>query len=477
MCFTRFKTLQIGNVCLGRASPIIATFAVFVARTLEDKGLSASEAFATLAVFQTLRVGMIFLPLAISYIYTVLENMSRTEQYCDTPEPSHATVLPETSQNAIELRYCEAFWDAEDNSSFSLNIPDLTVPRGGVVAVVGHVAGGKSMLVDTLLGGGPCLRSGTAAVDASVGYVPQEPLILTGTVKENILMGRAWDPEQFEFAVLSADMTRDLKLLSHGADTIVGERGTTLSGGQQQRLSIARALYGQPRVLVCDDPLSAVDAVVGKTIFTNLKGYVTKDGKRAALLILNQLQLLPLCDHVVYIEAGRIVGQGTYDSLSQSSPQFAQYVASFLKRDAETGQQEEEEPEAIVDITLVEETKMEPIGDTSAVDDAVAEQLIQKDTQATGSVRYEVLFEWIRSMGLKKFAGTVFLYACSYLILGLNDLWLAHWTAEVDSGKISGGSWYVDIDTALVFFKPQTRIVLVCPQVSQRGGPDSVIQL
>ena len=108
---------------------------------------------------------------------------------------------------------------------------------------------------------------------------------------------------------------------------MVGERGTTLSGGQQARVSIARALYARPELIVADDPLAAVDAVVAKVIFNNICNYVRstdgdgdQDGggsdgdgsatpRRGALLVLNQLQLLPLCDHVVFMEGGVAAAQ------------------------------------------------------------------------------------------------------------------------------------------------------------------------
>lgn len=101
------------------------------------------------------------------------------------------------------------------------------------------------MLLEALLGGSPYLVSCQRKISESVGFVPQETLVVSGSVKENILMGRPLSEERLRWAISAACMETDLKLLSHGVDTIVGERGTSLSGGQQQRVCIARALYSE----------------------------------------------------------------------------------------------------------------------------------------------------------------------------------------------------------------------------------------
>ncbi|MEO1689893.1 MAG: ATP-binding cassette domain-containing protein, partial [Pseudomonadota bacterium] len=160
-------------------------------------------------------------------------------------------------------------------------------------------------------------------------------------------MGRAFDQANFDWAIEQAAMQRDLRILPHGADTIVGERGTTLSGGQQARVSIARALYGKPDLLIADDPLAAVDAVVAATVFANFKAYVAEaPARRAAVLALNQLQLLPQCDTVAYLQDGVLVGHAPYAELHQQIPAFGQYASSYQKAGESSIEGEEEAAEA-----------------------------------------------------------------------------------------------------------------------------------
>jgi ABC-type lipoprotein export system ATPase subunit len=164
---------------------------------------------------------------------------------------------------------------AAERKAFELFVPSLTVQAGEVVAVVGQVGSGKTCLLQTILGGGPTVVMGyRAAALSSVGLIEQESLVISGTISDNIMMGRPLNKEALSWAIDAACMKSDLDILPHGLDTVVGERGTTLSGGQQQRLSVARALYGRPNLLVADDPLAAVDAVVGKKIFESILRYV-----------------------------------------------------------------------------------------------------------------------------------------------------------------------------------------------------------
>lgn len=112
------------------------------------------------------------------------------------------------------------------------------------------------------------------------------------------------DPVRLKQVMEQSDFVHDLGQLTCGLDTEVGERGTTLSGGQQQRLSIARALYDTPALLVMDDPLSAVDAEVAARIFHRaVLGH--RERGHAVVMACNQLQFLPRFDRIVYLEGNR----------------------------------------------------------------------------------------------------------------------------------------------------------------------------
>ena len=127
-------------------------------------------------------------------------------------------------------------------------------------------------------------------------------------------------------------------MLTKGDATEIGENGINLSGGQKQRVSIARAVYSNADVYLFDDPLSAVDAHVGKHIFENVlnsKTGVLKDKTR--ILATNSLQILKECDHIIVMKDGKVGEQGTYQDLLEKKGNFAEYLATYLNNGGASG--------------------------------------------------------------------------------------------------------------------------------------------
>ena len=135
-------------------------------------------------------------------------------------------------------------------------------------------------------------------------------------------------------------------MLPHGDATEVGERGITLSGGQRQRVNICRAIYCNSDIFIFDDPLSALDAHVGKAVFQNvMQGCLAG---RTRILVTHALHFLPFCDHILVMDNGRIAESGTYQALVASDGEFARFAREFgSKEDAQSGEKEEKEGEAV----------------------------------------------------------------------------------------------------------------------------------
>ncbi len=109
--------------------------------------------------------------------------------------------------------------------------------------------------------------SGVVSMQGEVGYTAQQPWILSGSLRSNILFGSPYEPARYHRIIRQCALSRDIELLPHGDQTLVGERGVTLSGGQRARVSLARAVYSDADVYLFDDPLSAVDPAVGRHLF------------------------------------------------------------------------------------------------------------------------------------------------------------------------------------------------------------------
>jgi ATP-binding cassette subfamily B protein len=223
----------------------------------------------------------------------------------------------------------------------------FTVPAGKTVALVGPTGSGKSTiatlaarLVDPATGvvrlDGADLRSlsGKALAEA-IALVPQVPFVFDDTVRANVGLDRPGLSDEDVWAALRlAEADGFVAKLPDGLDTMVGERGTSLSGGQRQRLTLARALAGNPRLLVLDDATSAVDPRVEAAILASLRS--ASSGPAASILVVAYRRAtIALADEVVYIEHGRVVAHGTHTELLATVPGYADLVTAYEKAEAE----------------------------------------------------------------------------------------------------------------------------------------------
>ncbi|CAJ1015206.1 ABC transporter/P-loop containing region of AAA domain containing protein, putative, partial [Leishmania lindenbergi] len=186
---------------------------------------------------------------------------------------------------------------------------DLRVPRGRLTVVLGPTGSGKSTLLDALIGALAVTR-GRVACSRSVAYVPQQPWIMSATLRDNVVFFGASDAVAFERAVRSSQLATDLVLLADGAETEIGERGINLSGGQRARVSLARAVYADRDVYVLDDPLSALDAQVGERVMRECVCGALAGKTR--VLATHQVSAAAYADLVVLLEEGRVAFQGSY---------------------------------------------------------------------------------------------------------------------------------------------------------------------
>ncbi len=202
---------------------------------------------------------------------------------------------------------------------------DLEIAAGETVAVVGRTGAGKSTLLSLVprlcdpppgglaVDGVEIRRLPLADLRAAIAMVPQETFLFSTTIRENIAFGRpgASDEEVARAAEL-AGLESDLADFPQGLETRVGERGLTLSGGQKQRVALARALVRDPRILLLDDCLSAVDAHTEERILSNLR---TVFEGRTVLFVTHRVSAARMADQVVVLERGRIVERGSHRDL------------------------------------------------------------------------------------------------------------------------------------------------------------------
>ncbi|MBL7801712.1 MAG: ABC transporter ATP-binding protein [Chitinophagales bacterium] len=257
-----------------------------------------------------------------------------------------------TQQAAVSMRRINAFMEEQpsvlnqDAPAFTLNgdiefrdvtfvYPDsgikaishlnLHIKAGQRVAIIGKTGSGKSTIADlcmrmydvtegqVLVDGKPIQQVNTASLRQSVGYVPQDVFLFSDTISSNLLFGNNTDNLAPVLAKQVA-INEEIEKFPEGYDTMVGERGVMLSGGQKQRISIARALSGNPKMLILDDCLSAVDARTEKIIEHNL---LDEMKARTTIVITHRVFSSISFDTIFVLDAGVLIEQGTHAELMQ----------------------------------------------------------------------------------------------------------------------------------------------------------------
>ena len=161
-----------------------------------------------------------------------------------------------------------------------------------------------------------------------VGIVPQETVLFSGTVRDNIRYGKPNASEEEVVAAAQAAQAHEFILsLPQGYDTHIEERGTNLSGGQKQRIAIARALLTRPSILILDDSTSSVDVATETKIQEALKEWMQG---RTSFMVAQRISTVLNADKIVVIDEGRITAQGTHEELMQHSPIYKEIYDSQL---------------------------------------------------------------------------------------------------------------------------------------------------
>ena len=293
---------------------------------LEEK-ISIGE-FSTLMVYLTmLSWPVIAMGLAVDWLKRGNASLSRVDMVMNQEEEADEAHLNSVEFiNRIEFNNVNFSYDKDPtlkDLSFSIN-------RGDSIGITGKTASGKSTLLNLILKFNKAKNIflndvqidyiNKDSIRSKIFYVPQEPIVFSGTIKDNIsFFDKNPNKGKIEESMKVSNFFKDFEKMPDGLETIVGERGLSLSGGQRQRLSIARAIYQEPEVLMIDDTLSSLDIDTELKIISNLKKYY-KD--KILIVVSSRVSTIFSFDKILVLDKGQLVESGDSSNLIKNKGLF-----------------------------------------------------------------------------------------------------------------------------------------------------------
>ncbi|XP_041856879.1 multidrug resistance-associated protein 1 isoform X2 [Melanotaenia boesemani] len=417
----------------------LSTFTVYV--LIDERNvLDAQKAFVSLALFNILRFPLNMLPMVISSMVQAGVSLKRLRVFL-----SHEELQEDSVDHKVEagspysISIVDGVFSWSRTESPTLKRLNVCIPEGSLVAVVGHVGSGKSSLLSALLGEMDKVE-GSVAVKGSVAYVPQQAWIQNSTLKDNIVFGQERKEAWYQRVVEACALQPDLQILPAGDETEIGEKGVNLSGGQKQRVSLARAVYCDRSVYLLDDPLSAVDAHVGKHIFDQVIGPQGLLKEKTRVLVTHGLSYLPQTHLILVMVEGEITEVGSYQQLMDKEGAFAEFLRTY----ATVEQTDGNESVVTSGSRAVENGSVTPLlgpgaGSQSKLDQkelsikaksSEAGKLTEADKASTGRVKLSVFWAYLKAIGVLLSCTSLLLFLTHHVVSMFSNYWLSLWTDD-----------------------------------------------
>ncbi|XP_026203748.1 multidrug resistance-associated protein 1 isoform X1 [Anabas testudineus] len=424
----------------------LSTFAVYVLVD-EHNVLDAEKAFVSLALFNILRFPLNMLPMVISSMVQASVSLKRLRVFLSHEELQEDSVEHKViagSPYSISIMDGVFCWSRSESPA--LKRLNVCIPEGSLVAVVGHVGSGKSSLLSALLGEMDKLE-GTVAIKGSVAYVPQQAWIQNSTLKGNIIFGQERKEAWYQHVVEACALQPDLEILPAGDETEIGEKGVNLSGGQKQRVSLARAVYCDRAIYLLDDPLSAVDAHVGKHIFDQVIGPQGLLKDKTRVLVTHGLSYLPQADLILVMVEGEITEMGSYQQLMATEGAFSEFLRTYAAVD----QTQNNESVAKSGTKGLENGSATALADSSSAINSVSKlsqtgkedkdlsqkaknpgvgKLTEADKASTGQVKLSVFWAYLKAIGVLLSFISLLLFITHHGLSLFSNYWLSLWTDD-----------------------------------------------
>ena len=390
---------------------------------ITETPLSAATAFSIISLYKIVESSIFYMPWILASCAQLEASYQRVTHFLSLEEAEEELVVQNPSP-ADPLQFCAVNGETKTTSmsdSEAVLIQDGTfawgdaaaclrdismrIPKGSLVAITGKTGCGKTSFLAALMGEMNRL-SGVVATRGSVAYSAQQAWILNDTVRNNILFGKEFDRMKYDEVLNVCCMKNDLKTLQGGDQCEIGDRGINVSGGQKARISLARCCYSDSDIMVLDDPIAAVDAHVGHSLFHNcIKKYL--NGK-TRIMTTNASHVLSECDLIIVLENHTIGFMGTYKEYLESGHQAVEESTPF--QDKESTRKDSVEQLA---------KEMEKNG-----------TLTMEETKRTGRISPSVFMGYFKAFGYCIAAFVLLFFIFNVGLSAFSQFWVSAWTSD-----------------------------------------------
>uniref|UniRef100_A0A8D0HEU4 Uncharacterized protein n=1 Tax=Sphenodon punctatus TaxID=8508 RepID=A0A8D0HEU4_SPHPU len=424
-----FAYLQSVSIFAFSCAPFLVSVASFAVYVLVDEThmLDAQKAFTAISLFNVLRFPLAMLPMVISSMVQTSVSVERLEHYLAGEDLDTSAIRRSQGdpQSDCAVRFSEASFAWQRDA-------------GPAIREDGE--------------GGPVLIAWMCPPlppQGSVAYVPQQAWIQNATLKDNILFGSVLEETRYHQVLEACALLPDLQLLPGGDLTEIGEKGINLSGGQKQRVSLARAVYSDADIYLLDDPLSAVDAHVGRHLFEKVLGPDGLLQHKTRVLVTHSVSFLLQTDEIVVLEAGAVSEHGSYGTLLANGGTFAQLLKTYGNQGESRTQEKATgmghglggQPACVTPELLstnsnrslrkvVPPTEELGLKGKEPAGEVKGQRLIEKEAMETGTVKFSMYLRYLRAISWGLSTWVFIAYVAQYVAFVGSNLWLSDWTGD-----------------------------------------------
>lgn len=336
------------------ASGVFPVLALYAYTLLAGNPLRVDIIFPALQLFTMLETRLRDIPGLITVLINASIAVERIESFMSEPDKETKPAQNYEESFPIELDSCFFAWPGKRTPV--LSDITLTIPTG-ITVISGKVGAGKSALLQAFLGELDRLRGSSHIPNEMMGYCAQTPWLQSMSIRDNILFSSRYDEQRYKRVLDACALLPDLSNFKHGDLSFIGENGIGLSGGQKARVALARALYSASRILLLDDPLSALDHNTAKIIVRKCFSGPLMQNRTVVLVTHRTMLVRHIADQIIEISNGRITINGkdaifsaTTDDVSQQPP-----PSDGDEEEAELPYEEELESTAAIPDKFIEE--------------------------------------------------------------------------------------------------------------------------